>query len=343
MQNISDIGEFGLIDHLTQDTKIYHTSTLKGIGDDAAVIAKNDTDCLLISTDLLVEGIHFDVVYTPLKHLGYKAVVVNVSDIVAMNGTATHITVALAISSKYTIEAMDELYKGIALACKKYKIDLVGGDTTSTPSGLVIAITVVGEAKKDKITHRHTAQKGDLICVTGDLGAAYIGLTLLEREKRVFMESPSIQPDFDGKSYPIQRQLKPDARIDMVEIFEELNLVPTAMIDISDGLASELFHLCKQSQVGCKIYEDKLPIDKTVYNTALEFNLDPTVCALNGGEDYELLFTVSQADYEKIKDNPDISVIGYVCDAEEGKKLITKSNSIHDLKAQGWDSFGQES
>jgi len=336
--NIEQLGEFGLIDHLTGQIKIKHNSTLKGVGDDAAVIDFEGKKAL-ISTDMLLEGIHFDLSYTPLKHLGYKSVQVNLSDIYAMNGIATQVTVSIGISSKFPLEAVEELYEGIYLACEKYNVDLVGGDTTSSRQGLVISVTSIGYADENDITYRNTAREGDLICVSGDLGGAYVGLQLLEREKLVYIENPNIQPDLEGKDYIIERQLKPEARKDIVEMLKDLDIKPTAMIDISDGLASEILHICKQSNKGCNIYEDKIPLDPMTYETAREFNLDPTVCALSGGEDYELLFTIKQADYEKIKLMMDISVIGHVTESSSGYNLVTKSGMVHTITAQGWNAF----
>lgn len=336
--NIESLGEFGLIDHLTKQIKIKHAGTLKGIGDDAAVIDFAGKKAL-VSTDMLLEGIHFDLAYTPLKHLGYKAVQVNLSDIYAMNGMATQVTVSIGISSKFPLEAVEELYEGIYLACEKYNVDLVGGDTTSSRQGLVISVTSLGYADEKDITYRNTAKEGDLICVSGDLGGAYVGLQLLEREKLVYIENPNIQPDLEGKDYIIERQLKPEARKDIVELLNDIKIKPTAMIDISDGLASEILHICKQSDKGCNIYEDKIPLDSMTYETAREFNLDPTVCALSGGEDYELLFTIKQADYEKIKLQMDISIIGHITEASAGCNLVTRSGVVHALKAQGWNAF----
>jgi thiamine-monophosphate kinase len=336
--NIESLGEFGLIDHLTKQIIIKQKSTVRGIGDDAAVLdfAGKKT---LVSTDMLLEGIHFDLAYTPLKHLGYKAVQVNLSDIYAMNGMATQVTVSIGISSKFPLEAVEELYEGIYLACEKFNVDLVGGDTTSSRQGLLISVTSLGYADEKDITYRNTANEGDLICVSGDLGGAYVGLQLLEREKLVYIENPNIQPDLEGKDYIIERQLKPEARKDIVELLKDIDIKPTAMIDISDGLASEILHICKQSAKGCNIYEDKIPLDPMTYETAREFNLDPTVCALSGGEDYELLFTIKQADYEKIKLQMDISIIGHITEASAGCNLVTKSGVIHALKAQGWNAF----
>jgi thiamine-monophosphate kinase len=336
--SIESLGEFGLIDHLTKQIKIKQKSTVKGIGDDAAVLDFAEKKAL-VSTDMLLEGIHFDLAYTPLKHLGYKAVQVNLSDIYAMNGMATQVTVSIGISSKFPLEAVEELYEGIYLACEKFNVDLVGGDTTSSRQGLVISVTSMGYADEKDITYRNTANEGDLICVSGDLGGAYVGLQLLEREKLVYIENPNIQPDLEGKDYIIERQLKPEARKDIVELLKDIDIKPTAMIDISDGLASEILHICKQSNKGCNIYEDKIPLDPMTYETAREFNLDPTVCALSGGEDYELLFTIKQADYEKIKLQMDISIIGHITEASAGCNLVTKSGVIHVLKAQGWNAF----
>lgn len=334
------LGEFGLIDHLTKNIKLAQPSTLKGIGDDCAVLDFTGKK-VLVSTDMLLEGIHFDLAYTPLKHLGYKAIQVNLSDIYAMNGMATQVTVSIGISSKFPLEAVEDLYQGIYLACEKYNVDLVGGDTTSSKQGLVLSITAIGYADEKDIVYRNTAGEGDLICVSGDLGGAYTGLQLLEREKLVYLESPTVQPDLEGKDYIIERQLKPEARKDVVELLKAIEVIPTSMIDVSDGLASELLHICRQSNKGCSLYEEKIPIDPMTYETAREFNLDPTVCALSGGEDYELLFTIKQADYDKIKHHPDISIIGHITEASAGKSLITKSGNVHELTAQGWNAFKQ--
>lgn len=335
---IENLGEFGLIDHLTKDIKTKNETTIKGIGDDAAVLNFKEKRTL-VSTDLLLEGIHFDLAYTPLKHLGYKAIQVNLSDIYAMNGTASHVTVSLGISSKFPLEAVEELYIGINIACEKYGIDLIGGDTSSSKQGLVISVTSVGFVDEEKICYRNGAKEGDLICVSGDLGGAYIGLQLLEREKGIFLENPQIQPDLEGKDYIIERQLKPEARKDIVEILAEINVKPTAMIDVSDGLASDILHICKQSNTGCKLYENKIPIDPMTYDTARDFGIDPTVCALNGGEDYELLFTIDQSDFEKIRNSADISIIGHMTEVAAGRNLISKSDIVHELKAQGWNAF----
>lgn len=339
--NLEQLGEFGLIDHLNKSIEIKLSSTKKGIGDDAAVLAFGDKQTL-ISTDLLLEGVHFDLRYVPLKHLGYKAVQVNLSDIYAMNGVASHITFSIGLSSKFPLEAVEEIYAGALLACNKYDVDLIGGDTSASKQGLVISVTSIGYAEGDSVTYRDGAQEGDLVCVSGDLGGAYVGLQLLEREKQVFLENPNIQPDLEGKDYIVERQLKPEARKDIVELFARLQIKPTAMIDVSDGLASEILHISKQSGKGCKLYEEKIPIDPMTYETAREFGLDPTVCALSGGEDYELLFTIKQADYEKIKGNPDISIIGHIAAASEGYQLISKSGKVHDITAQGWNAFRRD-
>lgn len=336
--DINDLGEFGLIQHLTQAIEVTEKSTVKGIGDDAAVLHFSDKRTL-ISTDLLLENIHFDLRYVPLKHLGYKAVQVNLSDIYAMNGIASQITFSIGLSSKFPLEAVEEIYEGALIACKKYNVDLVGGDTSASAQGLVISVTSIGYADTDKIAYRSGAKDGDLLCVSGDLGGAYVGLQLLEREKQIFLENPKIQPDLEGKDYIVERQLKPEARRDVIELLGKLHVKPSAMIDISDGLASEILHICKASNVGCKLYEDKIPIDPMTYETAREFGLDPTVCALNGGEDYELLFTIPQSDYDKIKGQSDISVIGYITEASAGCEMISKSGNVHEIKAQGWNAF----
>lgn len=336
--NIEELGEFGLIDHLTQNIELNQPSSLKGVGDDAAVLDFKDKK-VLVSTDMLLEGIHFDLAYTPLKHLGYKAIQVNLSDIYAMNGTAAQVTVSIGISSRFPLEAVEELYEGIYLACEKYHVDLVGGDTTSSKQGLVISVTAIGYADEKDVVYRNGAEEGDLLCVSGDLGGAYLGLQLLEREKLIYLENPQIQPDLEGKDYIVERQLKPEARKDIVDLLKEIKVKPTSMIDISDGLASEVLHICRQSNKGCNLYEDKIPLDPMTYETAREFNLDPMVCALSGGEDYELLFTVKQADYDKIKFKMDITIIGYMTEPSAGCNLVTKSGNIHPLKAQGWNAF----
>ena len=337
--DISDLGEFGLIDQLTKNIVLKNESSLVGVGDDAAVIQVSEDTVQLISTDMLVEGIHFNLMYMPLKHLGYKAVAVNVSDICAMNGTAQQITVSLAVSSRFPLEALEELYEGIQLACTNYGVDLVGGDTTSSTSGLVINVTVLGTAKKEDVVYRSGAKEYDLLVVTGDLGAAYMGLQVLEREKEVFQANPSIQPDLDGHDYIIERQLKPEARKDIIGFLKELEVKPTAMIDISDGLASEILHLCKASKVGCHVYDEKVPIDAKTSMTAIDFNLDPNTCALNGGEDYELLFTIDQKDFDKIKGNPHMTVIGHITNENDGIYYVDKNGSAITLKAQGWKHF----
>ncbi len=337
---IADLGEFGLINHLTQHIKLTSKHTKKGVGDDAAVLDAQNKK-VIVSTDLLLEGIHFDLAFTPLKHLGYKAVQVNLSDIYAMNALASQITVSLGFSSKFPLEAIEELYAGILLACEKYHIDLIGGDTTSSKQGLVISITSIGYADENDIVYRDGAQEGDLLCVSGDLGGAYVGLQLLEREKQVFLANPTIQPDLEGKDYIVERQLKPEARLDMIDLFKKMNIKPTSMIDVSDGLASEILHLTKLSKKGCKLYEEKIPLDPQTIDMARDFGLDPTVCALNGGEDYELLFTIKQADYDKIKSDVDISVIGYITEESAGNYLITKAGNLHELKAQGWNAFAK--
>lgn len=336
--SIAELGEFGLIKHLTDNFKIKHESSVKGVGDDAAVFDFKNKQ-VLISTDLLLEGIHFDLSYVPLMHLGYKAVQVNLSDIYAMNGMATQITVSIGVSSKFPLEAVEEIYKGIELACNKFNIDLVGGDTSASKQGLVISITSIGYAAKEDVIYRNGAQEGDLLCVSGDLGGAYVGLQILEREKQIFLENPQIQPDLEGKDYIIERQLKPEGRRDIVDLLAQIKVKPTSMIDVSDGLASEILHIATQSNVGVRIYEDKLPIDPQTYETARELGLDPTVCALNGGEDYELLFTIKQADYDKIKNDVDISIIGHVTDKNSGCVMVSKSDVLHELKAQGWNAF----
>jgi thiamine-monophosphate kinase len=337
---ISQLGEFGLIDRISKKFNAVNPSTLMGIGDDAAVIEVGE-DCLLISTDMLVEGIHFDLSYTPIQHLGYKAIAVNVSDIAAMNGKAEQVTISLALSNRFSLEAVDAFYEGVKAACENYKVDLVGGDTTSSVSGLIISVSVIGRAKKEKIAYRSGAKAGDIICVTGDLGAALMGLQVLEREKQVFLANPQMQPVLDRYDYMVKRLLKPEARTDIVFELEESGLKPTSMIDISEGLASELFHISKNSGVGVRVFEDKLPIDTTAYETAVEFGLDPVTCALNGGEDYELLFTIGQTDFEKIKKHQDIHFIGYVHEKKNENVLITKNGNVVPLKAQGWDHFAK--
>ncbi len=339
--SLEELGEFGLINHLTKHFKMYHATTIKGVGDDAAVIKASDKETV-VTTDLLVEGVHFDLSYMPLKHLGYKAVMVNLSDVYAMNATATQITVSIAVSNRFPLEAIEELYAGIQLACDTYKVDLVGGDTTSSTKGMLISVTAIGTVKKEAIVYRNGAKPTDLIVVSGDLGGAYLGLQVLEREKQVFQVNPQNQPDLDKYAYIIERQLKPEARKDIPILLEELAVKPTAMIDISDGLSSEIMHICTQSKMGCKIYEDKLPLDPQVISTSEEFNMDSTMIALSGGEDYELLFTVSIDDYDKIKGNPNLTVIGHITEENQGMNLVTRANQEIELKAQGWNSFSKE-
>jgi thiamine-monophosphate kinase len=338
---ISALGEFGLIEHLTKNIQLTNESTKLGVGDDAAII-KYDNLETLISSDLLLEGIHFDLSYVPLKHLGYKAIVVNLSDIYAMNGKPEQVLVNIGLSNRFSLEAIEELYQGMLIACSRYGVDLIGGDTSSSQQGLVISVTALGKAKNERIAKRSGAKINDLICVSGDLGAAYMGLQLLEREKSVYLSNPAIQPDLEGFDYLVERQLKPEARKDIFELLEKLAVIPTAMIDVSDGLASELIHICNASSLGCSIYEEKLPIDPLTYSTAREFNLDPSITALSGGEDYELLFCISQADFEKVKNNADISIIGHITEQNAGMNMISKSGIQHPLKAQGWNAFPQE-
>lgn len=335
---LSELGEFGLIEHLTKNINIKRPGTIKGVGDDAAVIDIKDK-LVLVSTDLLIEGVHFDMTYTPLKHLGYKAAVVNFSDIIAMNGVPTQITVSISVSNRYSLEALEELYNGLLLACEKYNVDLVGGDTTTSLSGLYISVTALGEVEKDKVVYRDTAQKDDLVCVSGDLGGAYMGLMILEREKHAFKADPDMQPDLQGYDYVIERQLKPEARQDILKILAGIDVQPTAMIDISDGLASDIMHICKNSKLGCKLYEDKLPVNQDVMKAAMDFNISSATAALNGGEDYELLFTIHQNDYEQIKAIMGITVIGHMCDPSEGVHLVTDKGEQIPLQAQGWDAL----
>ena len=337
---IADLGEFGLIDHLTKNFEIQNVSTVLGVGDDAAVIDHFGKQTV-ITTDLLLEGIHFDLMYTPLKHLGYKSVMVNLSDIYAMNAIPTQITVSIGISNRISIEALNEFYEGIYIACEKHGVDLIGGDTSTSQKGFIISITAIGEVTPDKFVKRSTAQKGDLICVSGDLGGAFLGLTLMEREKKIYLENPKVQPDLEDESYIVGRLLKPEARKDIIEFFEKNEIVPTSMMDVSDGLSSEVLHLCKQSNLGCVIYEDKFPISDESRQAAYKFGLDPTVCALNGGEDYELIFTLKQEDHDKITLNEEISVIGYMTEMEAGTKLITKGGNEYPITAQGWNSFNK--
>ncbi|WP_445733677.1 thiamine-phosphate kinase [Mariniflexile sp.] len=333
---LSDLGEFGLIDHLSKNFKINHKSTLKGIGDDAAVLEFNNKK-IVVSTDLLVEGVHFDLSYVPLKHLGYKAVIVNLSDVYAMNAVPTQITVSIAVSNRFPLEALEELYAGVETAANLYNIDVVGGDTTSSTTGLLISVTAIGEVEQE--VYRSGAKPSDLLVVSGDLGGAYMGLQVLEREKAVHKVNPNSQPDLAPYTYIIERQLKPEARKDIIKLLKDLDVTPTSMIDISDGLSSEIMHLCKHSDVGCDLYEDKIPLDPQVISTCEEFNMDSTTVALNGGEDYELLFTISQADFPKIKANPNFSVIGFMKEATDGMHLVTRGESRIPIKAQGWKNF----
>jgi thiamine-monophosphate kinase len=336
--SLSELGEFGLINHLTQYFKINNPSTVKGVGDDAAVLEASEKQTL-VTTDLLIEGVHFDLSYMPLKHLGYKSVMVNLSDVYAMNGTAEQITVSIAVSNRFTLEALEELYAGIQLACDTYKVDLIGGDTTSSNKGILISVTAIGTAKKEDVVYRNGAKETDLIVVSGDLGAAYLGLQVLEREKQVFEVNPNNQPDLDAYTYLIERQLKPEARKDVSGLLKELEVKATSMIDISDGLSSEIMHLCSQSKKGCKIYEDKIPLDPQVISACEEFNLDSTMIALSGGEDYELLFTVPIDAFDKIKGNPNFSIIGHITEESQGMNLVTRANQEIELKAQGWNAL----
>lgn len=339
---ISELGEFGLIEHLTKGIKLRQKSTVKGIGDDAAVISGDSKLQKIITTDLLVEGVHFDLSYMPLKHLGYKAVIVNLSDVYAMNAQPKQITVSIAVSNRFPVEALEELYDGIKTACKIYNVDLVGGDTTSSTSGLILSITAIGEAKKEDIVYRTGAKENDLLVISGDIGGAYLGLQVLEREKQVFKANPNSQPDLEPYTYLVERQLKPEARKDIVSLLNELEVVPTSMIDISDGLSSEILHICKASKAGCNIYEDKIPLDPQVISTCEEFNLDSTTIALSGGEDYELLFTIKTEDFPKIKANPNLTVIGHMTAAPEGVHLITRANTKIPVIARGWNSIQED-
>lgn len=335
---VSELGEFGLIHHLTKNIEFVNASSILGVGDDAAVIDHFGKQTV-VTTDLLLEGVHFDLSYTPLKHLGYKSVVVNLSDIYAMNAQPTQITMSIGISNRMSVEAIEEFYNGVYLACENYGVDLIGGDTASSQRGFVVSVTALGEIYPEKIVRRDTAQKGDILCCSGDLGAAYIGLLFLEREKKIFMESPGIQPDLEGEAYVIGRLLKPEARKNIIRFFEEANIQPTAMMDISDGLSSEILHICSKSGLGCMLYEERIPILEDTKNAAFKFQIDPTACALSGGEDYELLFTIRQEDYEKLKEHPGISVIGHMTEAEKGAKILTKGGNMHELTAQGWNAF----
>ena len=336
--DVSSLGEFGLIDLLTKNIEIQNASTLLGVGDDAAIIDHFGKQTV-VSTDILIEGIHFDLLYTPLKYLGYKSVIVNLSDIYAMNAHPTQILLSIAFSNKFTVEALSEFYEGIYAACDEYKVDLVGGDISTSYKGFFISVTAIGEVTPNKFVKRSTAQVKDLICVSGDLGAAFLGLTLLEREKNIHLETPTIQPDYENQKYILKRFLQPIAQKKIIDYFEQVNIIPTSMIDISDGLSSEIMHICTKSNVGCRIYENKIPINEDTKQLAYKFGFDPTVCALNGGEDYELLFTINQNDYNKIKENPHIQAIGYIDSIDKGIKLISKGNNEYDIIAQGWKNF----
>jgi len=335
---ISSLGEFGLIDHLTRNNDTRQASTILSVGDDAAVIDHFGKQTV-ISTDLLLEGIHFDLAYTPLKHLGYKSVIVNISDIYAMNATPTHITLSIGISNRFSLEALDEFYEGVYAACEKYNVDLVGGDTSSSQKGFVVSVTAIGEVTPGQFVKRNGAQLNDLLCVSGDLGGAFLGLTLLEREKRIFLENPGIQPDLENQTYLVGRLLKPEARKDIIEFFSDSSIIPTSMMDVSDGLSSEILHICKQSNLGCLIFEDKIPVNDEARQFAYKLELDPTACALSGGEDYELLFTIKQADYDKLVLNEQISVIGYMTEPDKGSRIQTRGGSVYPLTAQGWNAF----
>ncbi len=336
--DVSSMGEFGLIHHLTKNIDIQNVSTILGVGDDAAVIDHFGKQTV-ITTDLLLEGVHFDLSYTPLKHLGYKSVVVNVSDIYAMNAIPTQITLSIGLSNRFSLEALEEFYEGVYAACDQYGVDLVGGDTCTSKKGFIISVTAIGEVAPDKYVKRSGAKKGDLLCCTGDLGAAYVGLLFLEREKRIFLESPGVQPDLEGEAYVIGRLLKPEARKDIIQFLADSDIQPTSMMDISDGLSSEILHICEQSGVGCQIYEEKIPVSEDMKAAAYKFEIDPTACALSGGEDYELLFTLPQSEYDKLVLNEQISVIGYMTEASEGAHIITKGGNKHAITAQGWNAF----
>ena len=335
---IESLGEFGLIEHLTKNFETHNASTVLGVGDDAAIIDHFGKQTV-ISTDLLIEGIHFDLMYTPLKHLGYKSVIVNLSDIYAMNATPTQITMSIAFSNRFSVEALDEFYEGVFAACNKYGVDLVGGDTTSSQKGFIISVTAIGEVAPEKYVLRSTAKTGDLICVSGFVGGAFLGLTLMEREKKIYLENPKIQPDLEGEDYIVGRLLKPEARRDIIDFFATNNILPTSMMDVSDGISSEVLHLCKQSNLGCRVYEEKLPVHELARKAAFKFGLDPTTCALSGGEDYELIFTLKQEEYDKITLNEEISVIGYMTEIEEGCKILTKGGNTFNITAQGWNAF----
>ena len=333
---IAELGEFGLIEHLTKNIELQNASTVLGVGDDAAVIDHFGKQTV-ITTDLLIEGVHFDLTYTPLKHLGYKSVVVNLSDLYAMNATPTQVTLSLGISNRFSLEALDEFYEGVYAACAAYGVDLVGGDTSTSRKGFIISVTAIGEVSPEKFVKRSTAREGDLVCVSGNLGAAYVGLLFLEREKKIFIESPGVQPDLEGESYVIGKLLKPEARKDVVEFFATQEILPTSMIDISDGLSSDLLHLCKDSNLGCVLYEEKIPVAEEMKKAAFKFEIDPTACALSGGEDYELLFTIPPSEYDKLVLNEEISVVGYMTDAGQGATILTKGGGKYPITAQDWN------
>jgi thiamine-monophosphate kinase len=333
---VSTLGEFGLIDHLTRNNETRNASTILTVGDDAAVMDHFGKQTV-ITTDMLVEGIHFDLMYTPLKHLGYKSVIVNLSDVYAMNASPAQITMSIAFSNRFSVEALNEFYDGVYTACEKYNVDLVGGDTTSSQKGFIICVTAIGEVAPDKFVTRSGAKKGDLICVSGELGGAFLGLTLLEREKKIFLEIKGVQPDLEGQDYIVGRLLKPEARRDIIDFFREKEIMPTSMIDISDGLSSEILHICGQSHAGCVLYEEKIPVNEMARQFAYKLELDPTACALSGGEDYELLFTIDQKDYDTVSSNTDISVVGYITEKEEGNTIITKGGNKYPITAQGWN------
>ena len=335
---VSTLGEFGLIEHLTKNNEIRNASTIVAVGDDAAVMDHFGKQTV-ITTDMLVEGIHFDLMYTPLKHLGYKSVIVNLSDVYAMNASPAQITMSVAFSNRFSVEALNEFYEGVYAACEKYNVDLVGGDTSSSQKGFIICVTAIGEVAPNKYVTRSGAKKGDLICVSGELGGAFLGLTLLEREKKIFLETKGVQPDLESQDYIVGRILKPEARRDIIEFFAEKEIMPTAMIDISDGLSSEILHICKQSEVGCVLYEEKIPVNDIARQFAYKLELDPTACALSGGEDYELLFTVDQSDFDKISSNPQISIVGYITQKEEDSVIITRGGNKYPLTAQGWNAL----
>ena len=336
---ISDLGEFGLINRLESQLEKYHEGTLMGVGDDAAILAPDSGQLQVLSSDMLLEGVHFDLSYVPLQHLGYKAIAVNVSDIAAMNAHPRQVTINIGLSNRFSVEAVEALYEGFRAAAKDYNVDIIGGDTTASRAGLIISISILGSVSEDKVVKRSTAKKDDIICVTGDLGGAYMGLQVLEREKQEFLSNPDMQPQLERYDYVAGRQLRPRARMDIIYEFESLGIVPTAMIDLSDGLVSDLFHICERSGVGASLYEDKLPIGEQTYSTAAEFSIDPNTCALNGGEDYELLFTIGQSDFEKIKNHEDIHTIGYIHEAEKGRVLVTRNQNVVKLQAQGWSHF----